>query len=123
MAKPRAPRNLGQAGSRLWKDVTGPYDLRPDELNVLESACREADLSATLQQVIDAPDFEIYTTGSMGQRVIDPVISEVRQHRATMQRLLAALKLPDSPGASAGRSTEDISAAARRAANVRWGNG
>ena len=123
MARKRTPNGLKPAGKKLWKRITESWDLRPDELSVLEAACHEADLAALLQQIIDRPGFDPYTTGSMGQVVIDPVISEVRQHRATMQRLLASLKLPDAPGAAGKDSDEEMSSAARKAANARWGNG
>jgi hypothetical protein len=54
--------------------------------------------------------------GSQGQDVINPLISELRQHRSTLAALLRQLKLPDdSASAAEARSTS-----ARAAANARW---
>lgn len=121
MAKKRAPNGLQAAGKRLWDDISGSYDLRSDELRVLEDAAREADLVAVMQAEIDAPGFQMLVAGSTGQTVVNPVVAEIRQHRTVIQRFLAALKLPDAAGAS--EQEEDVSSQARMAANKRWGNG
>jgi hypothetical protein len=47
--------------------------------------------------------------------VINPLISELRQHRSTLASLLRQLKLPDESVSAEARST-----AARAAANARW---
>lgn len=119
--EPRKPRpaRLKAKGRRLWDDVTSTYDLRADELAVLEHAARELDLIERLERELDGNGLTV--AGSMGQLVAHPLIGELRQHRATAQRLLAQLKLPDDSGdgradaAAAGRSTS-----AREAANARW---
>jgi hypothetical protein len=54
--------------------------------------------------------------GSQGQDVINPLISELRQHRATLASLLRQLKLPDE----STRLAEARSTSARAAANARW---
>jgi hypothetical protein len=59
--------------------------------------------------------------GSQGQQVINPLISEVRQHRNCVASLLKWLKLPDVDTAGkpiAGGNTR--STQARQAANARW---
>jgi hypothetical protein len=53
--------------------------------------------------------------GSMGQQVINPLISELRQHRATLASLLGRLNLPDEATDSVPRSVQ-----ARDAAHARW---
>lgn len=118
---PPTPRNLGEAGAELWRQIAtdGNYELRPDELRVLEDACREADLidaiEAQLSADIAAGCFTV--KGSMGQPVVNPLISEQRQHRSTLAGLLGKLKLPDEDSdVSAPRSTQ-----ARSAAQSRWG--
>lgn len=114
MAKVTAPRNLSAAGRKLWTKITTDYDLRTDELRVLEDACRESDLIDVLQA--EARDAQLVVRGSQGQPVINPLISELRQHRSTLAALFRQLKLPDDP---AGKP-EDRSTQARAAANARW---
>jgi hypothetical protein len=80
---------LGPAGAPLWEWITDANVLRPDEMALLEAACRETDLIALLQATLDAaPD--LIVTGSMGQPVMHPAVLEIRQHRATMASLGAA---------------------------------
>jgi hypothetical protein len=40
----RAPRGLKSSGRKLWRDVTGRFELDTPELTVLTAACRTADL-------------------------------------------------------------------------------
>lgn len=111
----KPPNGLSSTSRKMWREIVSKYELRTDELRVLEDACREVDLIGLLERELDGA--ELIVKGSMGQPVANPMISELRQHRATLQRLLAALKLPDE-GVSASRS-----AAAREAANARWRRG
>lgn len=110
----RTPKHLGEAGLELWTTVLEANDLRPDELRMLEDACREADVIESLDAERRRPGFKLYATGSMGQRVIDPVISELRQHSSTLAMLLTKLKLTE------GETDSEISAKNRAAVNVRW---
>lgn len=111
-----APDGLGERALRLWAGVTTAYDLRVDDVIVLEDACREIDLIDRLED--DMPTSGFTVKGGYGSTLINPVIPELRQHRALLAKLLGQLKLPDDPGTGA---TEDASTAARRAANARWG--
>lgn len=111
----KAPTKLGPAGGKLWRSITGSYELRPDELRVLEDACREADLIDRLEDALSTAELIVH--GSQGQPVSNPLVQEVRQHRATFAALLGRLKLPDEE-AQASRS-----ASARAAANARWRRG
>lgn len=113
MAGRKAPAGIGSAGKSLWTAIEDNYELRADELRVLEDACREADLIDALSTEADGADMVV--RGSQGQPVINPLISELRQHRSTLAGLLRQLKLPDE-----GASAEDRSTAARAAANSRW---
>lgn len=113
MAKAPTPRNLSTAGRKLWTEITSNYQLRADELRILEDACRESDLIDTLNAA--TADAELVVQGSTGQPVINPLISELRQHRSTLAALLRQLKLPDESDTAENRST-----AARAAANARW---
>lgn len=107
------PNGLSDAGAGLWSDVTGKYDLRADELRVLQDACREADLIDDLTEALVGSDRIV--RGSQGQPVINPLISEVRQHRTALAGLLRQLKLPDESDTQEARSAQ-----AREAANARW---
>ena len=107
-----APADLGHAGVQLWANIAGgQYTLRPDERRILEDACREADLIDDLGS--EAKGQPKLVKGSQGQQVINPLISELRQHRATFASLMGKLKLPD--GEAAPRSVQ-----ARGAAQSRW---
>ena len=117
MTKPAAPSRLGAKAKRLWTEITGTYDLRADELRILEDACREVDIVERLEDEFrTAPTM---VRGSMGQDVASPLLQELRQHRAVVARLLGQLKLPDEDG----RQQESVSNAARKAANARWSRG
>lgn len=113
-SKPRKPSGLGDAGAALWADLVGPYEFRPDELRVLEAACREVDLIAAMEAELQGADFTV--RGSQGQPVANPMLGELRQHRALLDRLLRSLALPDEEGRAATQRSES----ARAAANARW---
>lgn len=113
MAKTTPPK-LGRKAAAMWREITSAYELRPDECRVLEDACRECDLIDILEAAINDPAEPLTVKGSMGQPVVNPLIAEIRQHRATMAGLLRGLKLPDEAAPSR-------SAQARDAAKARWG--
>lgn len=115
MTKPTAPAHLGGKARKLWRDISGEYELRADELRVLEDACREVDLVERLEESLRSEPLVV--EGSQGQPVASPLVQELRQHRVVLARLLAQLKLPDESGA------RDTSSAARTAAAARWGRG
>lgn len=118
--RPRMPRGLADGGQSLWDSIVPAYELRPDEVRILIDACREADIIERLEsELIDA---ELMVKGSMGQLVASPLVSEVRQHRATLAGLLGKLKIPDSP-AGAARKRAVVSQNAVKAARARWGSG
>ena len=96
----RQPPGLGKGpGSKLWKEVTKVYDLRADELQVLEQACRETNLVSEMRLALDKAD--LLVSGSMGQVVVHPLVAELGKHRATLASLLRQLKLPDGPTGAA----------------------
>ena len=107
-----APKGLGAAGKRLWRDVTGKYELRPDELRVLESACRTVDMIGQLEDaLVDEPATVL---GSKGQVIAHPLIAEVRMQRMAFAQLLRSLKLPDEGSSGAAVNQQ------RSAARERW---
>ncbi len=113
MSKVPAPEGLEKAGAKLFTDIANKWSLRPDELRVLEDACAEADLVDDLKAAMAGQDRLV--KGSQGQLVINPLISEQRQHRTAMASLLKQLRLPDEADTAEARSTQ-----ARSAANARW---
>lgn len=108
-----AARPVGLLGSAdVWDSVTDKYELRRDELRLLEDACREMDLIDRMTAELADRDF--FTVGSMGQPVVSPLVAEVRQHRMTLTSLLRALKLPDDAGAAPAVNQQ------RQAGNASW---
>ena len=118
-----APRDLASAGKALWKDVARQLaddglELDARERRWLRDACAEADLIAVLEDGLkDAP---LMVRGSQGQDVINPLISELRQHREALGRLLARLKTEDPDDVrSPGRGSRTTPTMARAAAHAR----
>lgn len=114
--KREIPRGLSEKARRLWRETVEGFTLRADEYTLLEAACRELDLIEQMQSAITRQGLMI--TGSMGQSVAHPFISEIRQHRAQLTSILRALKIPDAdaPDIQAGA----VSSQARAAAQSRW---
>jgi hypothetical protein len=76
----------------LWRGIVKTGPLRPDHLRLLEDAAREADLIDELvEELRGAPKIVL---GSQRQSVANPLIGEIRQHRAVLSGLLRALELP-----------------------------
>lgn len=113
----KPPQGLGKAGTAVWRSIAEHYELRADERHRLESACKTADMIDALERGWIAAGSPHITQGSMGQEVIHPLIGELRAQRASLERALIGLKLPDEA------STGDMSNSARAAANSRWTRG
>ena len=113
----RAPAGMGERALNLWHSIADEYELRPDEYRILEDACRETALVDLLERELKGSD--MIMKGSMGQPVVNPLVSEIRQHRNVVKTLLSSLHLPD--GASGEDTTvESRSSQARDAAKSRW---
>jgi hypothetical protein len=115
---PTPPKGLAKGGLTLWRAIVRTGELRPDSLRVLQDACREADLIDDLEQSLVGEPRTV--TGSQGQVVIHPIISELRQHRATLSSLLRALDLP-KVDQSGSEKSHDAREAAISLARARWG--
>ena len=109
--RPSTPKGLDRTGRRLWRDVVSAYELRPDELILLDSACRTADLVVRLEAAMEGQPLTV--RGSMGQEREHPLLSEARQQRSLLARLFAQLKLPDA-------DAEPVANQQRDAAMARW---
>ena len=108
----RAPAGLGTAGRKLWHEITQPYALDAGELRALEAAARTLDELRGLEDAL--ADGPAMVTGSRGQQRPNPLYAELRAHRLTFARLMAAVALPGAPAAAMERSS-----AARRLALLR----
>jgi hypothetical protein len=106
----------------MWASVTAmqlggsPLVLRPDELAVLATACRTADIIARLEDELG--DGPLMVAGSKGQEVVHPAVVELRLQRAAVASLLRQLAIPDEE--SSGWDNLTASQRARRAAHARW---
>ena len=114
---PRAPKGLGPAGKRYWREMVEQYEFDVEKLALLRQAARTVDLLERLQEQIDA-DPTLIARGSQGQPVSSPAVGAIKEHRALLVTITKALELP-SEDTTEGRMTRSESA--RYAANVRWG--
>lgn len=112
-----APDGLGPAAKTMWGDITRDFDLRADELVILEQACRTLDLVERLERAITDPNSHITAKGSKGQTIVNPLTQEIRQQRACLKTLLAGLGLNNAGDTGEGSR----SANARSLAMARWG--
>jgi phage terminase small subunit len=98
------PRGLNAAGRRLWDASTDEFELANHELALLEEACRVRDRIVELDAAVKSGGLMI--SSSQGDRV-HPAVSECRQQRLTLARLLATLGIPglddDLPAARGAR--------------------
>jgi hypothetical protein len=91
---PDPPGGLGVRGSRVWIElqrVGGPFE--PNDAEMVLEACRTLDVIEQLAAAVDADG--LFTTGSQGQRVMNPALAELRQQQAAFGKLLAGVSLPE----------------------------
>ena len=112
--KPRAPSGLGTSGRALWRRLVGSYEFVEHELALLEVACRQADDVAALEELIAADG--LIVAGSSGQPRLNAAVTEVRQGRLALGKLLGQLALPDEDD----RPMTASGSQARKAADARW---
>lgn len=110
----KTPSNMGPKSKAFWTAITSEYELRADELRILEDACREIDLIEKMEKEMRTQPLTVQ--GSMGQIVAHPLTQELRQHRAIFKTLIAALKFEDGDSDAGSRS-----ASAAELARARWG--
>ena len=112
--KPPSPATLGTEGRKLWRSIVGAYDLRQDELRILEDACTATDMLAQSMIEWEKNGKPFTAKGSMGQLIEHPLIGSIDKQRKSRQTCFRLLKLPDESAAS------DASNQQRAAANARW---
>jgi hypothetical protein len=110
----RAPDGLGERGRLFWEGTLAAFELEGGEVALLTETCRTLDLCDALQATVMAEG--PLSTGSQGQVVAHPAVTELRAHRLVLARLLGQLALPDEEGGAmpTGRQLRGRQAAARR---------
>ena len=114
---PKTPAGLSAAGRRLWTailaDLPAEIELEARELVVLEAACRQADAVAALERAVKRDGAMV--KGASGQRRLNGAVTEARQGRIALARLLGDLDLPSEQTPRTASSQR-----ARKAAETRW---
>jgi hypothetical protein len=128
MSDLKVPDGLGEAGQRVWHDLTGVLDFDEREALLLEAACRQADTIAELEAAIERDGVTV--KGAAGQSRLNMCLTELRQGRIAFARLLGELEIPtdgEVPVAMAAsrRARKAVSArwASQRAANLELARG
>ena len=117
MEKPRQPAGFKPRDAKLWHDIADNFQLRPDELRLLEAACRTLDELALIErQLVGA---SLVSKGSQGQEVAHPLLAAAVSHRRMYVALVKQLDLPDID-AETGVVSHALSVKNRNAANIRW---
>ena len=112
---PKPPADLGAPGRRLWRAINETHELDHRELAILHEAARQADSLDALAAVLTKQGYT--TVGASGQDRLHPAVSEARQGRLALGRLLDLLHLPDDEGQARVNRPQS------RRASRRWGSG
>jgi len=112
---PKAPPKLGKAGRELWRAITLNWELDARELAQLAAICRQSDDVALLEQALASDG--LIVIGSAGQPRMNGVVTELRQSRMAVSKMLCDLRLPAADGTPAMSAA---SLSAQKASNVRW---
>ena len=112
--RPAAPKDLGPRGAKFWREILKVYELNTDEIQLFIEACRTIDECEALRERIQLEGETV--KGSMGQTRVHPALSELRQSRALLAKLLGQLDLPDPQAVPASPNSNRAS----KAAEARW---
>lgn len=116
---PEPPPGLNPRAERLWRAVTTRYELRVDELLLLEAACRIVNTEDYLAEQMQGQPATVL--GSQGQLVINPLIDQIRHQRSLLGQTISRLKLPDEIEDAGPVVETPTTVRARKAAQARWG--
>lgn len=94
------PPDLGPAGVETWESVARCFRLEDHEAKILHEAAHTADLIAELAADVEREGRTAVTAS--GSPKLHPAVTEVRQQRIALGKLIASLRLPEAPG-SGGR--------------------
>lgn len=122
--KSPAPSGLSARAKKVWSKTLDNYSLREDEMSLLTDYCQEITLVDYLEEARQSAPLMV--RASHGGEAINPIYSELRQHRATAMALWKALKLPELDGEEEAAPADRVTPmsreeSARKAANARWG--
>lgn len=106
-----APKSLPRAGRPLWQAIAKQWaedDLVPDarERQILADACAELAMLATLEAALgeQVSGGQLIVKGSMGQPVVNALVSECRRSRQAIAGLLKHLGLEDPTATGKGEA-------------------
>ena len=88
---PPAPEGLSPRAVLLWDRIAEDFELREDELIVLHEACKALSRIEVMEAALAGED--LIVMGSMKQKVVNPLIPEIRQTSQLLAQHLARLKL------------------------------
>lgn len=106
---------FGVRGAAFWRSVTADFEPDDGEAALLVEACRTLDMLDELAAAVARDGLMV--KGSTGQPVTHPAVSEARQQRVTLARLLKALDFGDEDAPAVSSRASDH---ARYAAQERW---
>jgi hypothetical protein len=109
---------LGRAGRRFVEAIERLYEMNPAEREILTMAGHQLDEIGRLTRDVAATPTRMQ--GSRGATLADPLLAQVRQHRAAFVALVTELHLD---GEAAARTGSMVSELARTAAMKRWHGG
>lgn len=109
------PHDFGPRGGAFWQATLADYDLSDSELELLTETCRMLDEVELLHEAVEREGVTVL--GSTGQPRSHPALTDLRQHRLAVGRLLSQLAIPGDDGSTL---TTPTTARARTAANARW---
>lgn len=116
--RPKPPSTLKAPGKALWRSIhaglADGFEFDERELAVLGLACRQVDDVAALEAEVKRAG--VIVPGSKGQPRLSAIVTELRQARLAVARLLGELEMPaadDQPKSARSKR-------AQRAAEVRW---
>lgn len=112
---PNAPAGLGSRGRKFWRSTLGEFELSDAEQEILAEACRTLDDLDRLAGLV--AEHGSMVTGSQGQPVLNPALTEARGQRLALHRLVAALQLPDAEDAPIPTA---VQMRGKKAAQTRW---
>lgn len=115
MKIPKAPAGLGARGRKFWRSTLADFELSGAEQEILAEACRTLDDLDRLAGMI--AEHGSMVTGSQGQPVLNPAVTEARGQRLALHRLVAALQLPDADDDPIPTA---VQMRGKKAAQTRW---
>lgn len=96
MKAPPCPRDLGQAGRKLWKAVTGRYQIEAHHEGLLLQAARAADTAESARVQIEAEGLTV--KNNRGELRAHPLLAVQRDAQRVLGYLLKTLGIRDDSG-------------------------